>query len=129
MRRTVLHADGGQISSRSETNVDELNTNKNEEERQSSSDLVKELKTICPSGEISKAIIHELEEKGITPARVALYREDELGLARFKQSHSTGNHPWLWPKQVFDELVSFESWKERSERQSEEFMAQFPPMG
>lgn len=124
VRRSTLLTGGGQKFDREETNVDEFNTNKNEEEA-SSSPLVKELKTICPSGKITQTIIQKLQEKGISPERVALYREDSAGLAKFKKSHSTGYHPYLWPKQLYDEIVAFESSEEMSDRFERKHRAKF----
>jgi hypothetical protein len=125
VRRTTLPTGGGQDSDRAETNVDELNTNEYEEEASSSLSLVKELKTICPSGKITQTIIQKLQGKGISPERVALYREDEAGLAKFKKAHPNGDHPYLWPKQIYDEMAAFESSEEKSERFEREHRAQF----
>lgn len=123
VRRTTLQTGGGQVSDRADTNVDELNTNENEEEASSSWYLVKELKSICPSGKITQAIIQELQGKGISPERVAFYREDAVELTRFKKSHPNGDHPYIWPKQLYDEIVAFESLEEKSERQRQEHRA------
>lgn len=123
VRRTALRPGGDQFSTREETNVDELNTNEDEEER-SSSAIFQELRTICPSGKITPQIVKKLSDAGITVERVILYRGDSEGLRKFKESHP-GDHAYLWPIQLCDELTNFESYKEKAERQSREHMAQY----
>jgi len=119
--RGISPGEGGVSSGETKKN----SKNKNEEEnRGSSSPLLRELRTVAPSGRITKAMEKKLTEAGITPERVALFREDSDGLKKFKKTHP-GDHPYLWPKQLEDVLAAFESYEEKSERQRREHMAKF----
>ena len=124
----ALSGEGGTSSGERRLSPGETKKNhtkkEKEEESGASSSLFQELRKICPSGKITMGLEEKLTKAEITPEKVSLYRTDPQGLTKFREAHP-GNHPWLWPKQLYDELKAFESDAEKADRQQREFISQF----
>ena len=72
---------------------------------------------------VLKGVLFPLRDS-FTPEAIADHLQ-ELAADGCVQLYNVGDHPYLWPKQLEDVLVAFESYEEKSERQKREHMAKF----